>query len=76
MGITAYMESTAQERLSRKFRGEVRRLAGIDFTKTWTDLEREGKTDDMIMSISIPLLLQVILFAPILIESWQELWKA
>ena len=76
MGITADMESTAQERLSRKFRGEVRRLAGIDFTKTWTDLEHEGKTDDMIMSISTPLLLQVILFAPILIESWQELWKA
>ena len=64
MGITADMESTAQERLSRKFRGDVRRIAGIDFAKTWTNLEHEGETEDMIMSISTPL--PLILFPPIL----------
>ena len=39
------MGSADQERLSHKLRGEVRRLAGIDFTKTWTNFER-GETGD------------------------------
>ena len=56
MGIPADMDSKSQESLSRGFRREVRRFAEIDFTKTWTELGREGETEEMITSISNPLL--------------------
>ena len=67
MGITPDMGSTDQERLSRRRWGEVRRLAGMDFTKTWTDLEH-GEREQMVKSISAPF--PLILFSQILIESW------
>ena len=54
MGISADLDGKTQEQQSRDFRREVRRLAGIDFSKTWTELEREGKTEAMICSISPP----------------------
>ena len=56
MGIPASMDSRSQESLSRDFRREVPRFAGIDFTKTWTELEREGETEGIITSMSNPLL--------------------
>ena len=66
MGIPPNMGSADQERLSHKLRGEVRRLAGIDFTKTWSNFER-GETEEMVKSITTPL--PLILFPQILIES-------
>lgn len=54
MGISADLDSRTQEQQSREFRREVRRLAGIDFSKTWTELEKEGKTEAMICSILPP----------------------
>ena len=67
MGITPDMGSTDQERLSRRRRGEVCRLAGIDFTKTWTNLEH-GEREQMVKSILAPF--PLILFSQILNESW------
>ena len=43
MGIGANVDSKSQEVQSRDLRREVRRLAGIDFSKTWTELETKGK---------------------------------
>ena len=54
MGISADVDSMSQEVQSRDLRREVRALAGIDFTKTWTELENEGKTEGMISSTSTP----------------------
>ena len=54
MGIAADVDARIQEKQSRIFRRVVRNLAGIDFTKTWTQLERDGETEDMISSISPP----------------------
>ena len=52
MGISADLDPKLQEELSREFRKEVRKLANIDFAKTWTQLSREGKTEGMISSKS------------------------
>ena len=52
MGITADLDEKTQEQQSRGFRHDVRQKAGIDFSKTWTQLESEGKTEGMICSIS------------------------
>lgn len=57
MGITADLDAKTQVQQSRSLRREVRRLSGIDYSKTWKQLENEGKTEDMIDSISPPLLL-------------------
>ena len=54
MRIGAGVDSKSQEVQSRDRRREVRRLAGIDFSKTWTELENEGKTEGMISSTSTP----------------------
>ena len=51
VGISANLDKQTQERMSRDFRRDVRQLAGIDFSKTWTQLESEGRTEDMINSI-------------------------
>ena len=39
MGITADLDKKTQEKLSRGFWRDVRQLPGIDFRKTWTQLE-------------------------------------
>ena len=47
MGIGADLDCHAQELETRNFRQQVRGLAGIDFSKTWTELKNEGKTEAM-----------------------------
>ena len=32
----------------------MRRFSEIDFTKTWTELERDGETEEMVTSMSNP----------------------
>ena len=48
MGIGADLDPKVQSERSRDLRHEVRMLARIDYTKTWTELANEGKTDQMI----------------------------
>ena len=54
MGISEDMDSKSQESLSRDLRRVVRRCSEIDFTKTWTKMEREGETEEMVTSMSNP----------------------
>ena len=51
MGISADTDQKVQSRQSRDFRCDVRMLAGFDFTKTWTELCTEGRTEDMITRV-------------------------
>ena len=46
MGIGVDLDPKLQSERSRDLRHEVRMLAGIDFTKTWTEFANEGKIDD------------------------------
>ena len=73
MGITADMDSRSQEQLSRDLRRDVRRLACIDFKKTWTELKGEGKTEEMTDSMPTPL--PLVLLPALLIRCRQGSWK-
>jgi hypothetical protein len=48
MGIGADLDRKVQSERSRDLRHEVRMSARIDYTKTWTELANEGRTDQMI----------------------------